>query len=618
MGLDKMRTGFLSNGEMAALYDSNFYIKSIYYPYLGQQYNQSLNGMFKVGVWKDGYFEWLESWDKTISMNGLSITMKANKEDTSIEFKDVISMSHPAIIRKVKINGKGLYRIIFYNDFRLNGNEVGDTALYDPITDSLIHYKQNTWFIISSSQQLYEYTTGRRDQGTVINDCNDGILSKNPISQGSVDSAFSIASMEFFVYIIAGNSYNDIVKKLNIIKSKGSVQMERDTRYWKDIIDPFGNKLAKQSVAIIIGHIGKNGEIPASLDTSILKFNLDTYAYVWPRDASLTALSLDIAGYYSFTNKYYDFLFNRLFNDEGYLYQKYNSDGTYGSTWHPWTVKTKQSLNIQEDETATSLFSYYNHFIITKDYSSLRDYYDTIEKAADFLVNFTDEKLKLPLMSYDLWEEKLGVHTYTVSSVIAGLRSASSLARFLGDWNNEEKWGRIAKDMTKSLKEYMFDKERKTYYKSIVIDNGKVIDYDKPIESSILGLSLFDVLDANDETLMSSIEKIKEKLWVKTTGGLARYENDYYQRVQEDYNDIPGNPWIITTMWLAQHYIKSNNLEEAAKLIKWVEGISTPTGLIPEQINPFDGSPLSVTPLLWSHAEFLKTYIYLSSKNKDI
>jgi len=38
--------------------------------------------------------------------------------------------------------------------------------------------------------------------------------------------------------------------------------------------------------------------------------------------------------------------------------------------------------------------------------------------------------------------------------------------------------------------------------------------------------------------------------------------------------------------------------------------------LIPEQINPFYGSPFSVTPQLWSQAEFLNTYIYLISKIK--
>ncbi|MGC9047348.1 MAG: hypothetical protein ACP5I6_01575 [Caldisphaera sp.] len=186
----KMRTGFISNGNIAALYDNNFYIKSIYYPLFGQQYNQSLNGQFKIGIWNNGLFNWIENWDKTITMDGLINIMESRNNDINLEIKDIASMTHPVIIRKVSIKGNGLFRVIFYNDFRLNGNEIGDTAFYDPQSDSIIHYKQNTWFLISSSNQIYEYTTGRRDQGVVIRDCEDGTLNKNPIAQGSVDSAF--------------------------------------------------------------------------------------------------------------------------------------------------------------------------------------------------------------------------------------------------------------------------------------------------------------------------------------------------------------------------------------------------------------------------------------------
>ncbi|PMP60362.1 MAG: glycoside hydrolase family 15 protein [Caldisphaera sp.] len=609
-----MRTGFISNGNIAALYDNNFYIKSIYYPLFGQQYNQSLNGQFKIGIWNNGLFNWIENWDKTITMDGLINIMESRNNDINLEIKDIASMTHPVIIRKVSIKGNGLFRVIFYNDFRLNGNEIGDTAFYDPQSDSIIHYKQNTWFLISSSNQIYEYTTGRRDQGVVIRDCEDGTLNKNPIAQGSVDSAFSIADKDFYIYFIAGDSYNDIIIKLNEIRNNAETHFERDSRYWKNITQTYENKLAKQSLAVIIGHIGENGAIPASFDTSILKFNFDTYAYVWPRDASLTAMALDMSGYWSFTNKYYRFLFENLFNDEGFLYQKYNSDGSFGSTWHPWTLNNDQSLNIQEDETSTSLYTYYYHFILTKDYDSLRDYYETIIKAANFLADFRDEKLKLPLMTYDLWEENLGVNIYTVSSVIAGLNASSKIAKMLGDWKNEEKWSKASNEILKSLKENMFDKSIGAYVKSIKIDHGKIVEKDLRIESSLLGLSNFDILDPNDQTLVSSVEKIREKLWVKTIGGIARYENDYYQRADGDYKDIPGNPWIITTLWLSQYYMKLGNKEESEKLMKWAERVAIPSGFLPEQVNPFNGSPLSVTPLLWSHAEYLKTHIMLNKK----
>jgi len=48
---------------------------------------------------------------------------------------------------------------------------------------------------------------------------------------------------------------------------------------------------------------------------------------------------------------------------------------------------------------------------------------------------------------------------------------------------------------------------------------------------------------------------IREKLWVSTeTGGVARYEHDRYHRAADD-DAIPGNPWLICTLWLAEHAV---------------------------------------------------------------
>jgi hypothetical protein len=52
------------------------------------------------------------------------------------------------------------------------------------------------------------------------------------------------------------------------------------------------------------------------------------------------------------------------------------------------------------------------------------------------------------------------------------------------------------------------------------------------------------------------MKAVEEKLWVKTrVGGLARYENDYYHRVSNDIAAVPGNPWFICTLWLADYFI---------------------------------------------------------------
>lgn len=263
--------------------------------------------------------------------------------------------------------------------------------------------------------------------------------------------------------------------------------------------------------------------MPASLDTSILKFNLDTYAYLWPRDAVMCATVLDERGYWSFTRRLYERLFTELLTSEGYLFQKYNADGTFGSTWHPFTVNGPRSRNIQEDETALAIYGLSVHFRASRDYALLRSVYEGVDRAARFLADFRDEPTKLPLMSYDLWEERLGVHAFTVASVVAGLRAAAQM---------------------------MFDSNNKYFYRMINLD-GEV---DPTVNSSVLSLMLLGVVDPMDPRAKSTAQVIRSRLWVPTIGGIARYENDQYQRVSGDYSKIPGNPWLISTMWLAQYH----------------------------------------------------------------
>jgi glucoamylase len=112
---------------------------------------------------------------------------------------------------------------------------------------------------------------------------------------------------------------------------------------------------------------------------------------------------------------------------------------------------------------------------------------------------------------------------------------------------------------------------------------------------------------------------IRQRLWVKTdVGGMARYEGDGYHRVSNNYEDVPGNPWFICTLWLAQWYIaKAKNkedLKEAVPVIEWVASRALPSGILAEQVHPYTNKPLSVSPLTWSHAAFVTTVLEYVNK----
>ncbi len=46
---------------------------------------------------------------------------------------------------------------------------------------------------------------------------------------------------------------------------------------------------------------------------------------------------------------------------------------------------------------------------------------------------------------------------------------------------------------------------------------------------------------------------------------------------------------------------------EALSLLQWTADHALPSGVLAEQLDPFAGTPLSVSPLAWSHATFIAT-----------
>jgi GH15 family glucan-1,4-alpha-glucosidase len=140
------------------------------------------------------------------------------------------------------------------------------------------------------------------------------------------------------------------------------------------------------------------------------------------------------------------------------------------------------------------------------------------------------------------------------------------------------------------------------------------------IDASLYGLFAFEALPVDDPRVAASMEAVRKRLWVKTdVGGLARYEGDIYHRVSSDVENVPGNPWFLTTLWLAEYEIaraeRLSELERALPILEWVEAHALPSGVLAEQVHPFTNEPLSVSPLTWSHASVvLATLLYLEKR----
>jgi GH15 family glucan-1,4-alpha-glucosidase len=141
----------------------------------------------------------------------------------------------------------------------------------------------------------------------------------------------------------------------------------------------------------------------------------------------------------------------------------------------------------------------------------------------------------------------------------------------------------------------------------ITVTDAGEIEVDETCDASLWGLFAFGLYSAEDPRIQETMGTLRERLWVKTkVGGMSRYEGDtYYRRAQE----VPGNPWFICTLWYADYLIaraeQEEDLQEAIDILSWTAEHALPSGVLAEQVDPLTGSPLSVSPLTWSHATFV-------------
>lgn len=644
----------LGNGKMLVGLDHRGRVRDFYYPYVGFENHVGGKHMHRLGVWVEGSFSWVgdDGWE--ISVNCADETLASNIVASSrslgieISFRDVVYNEESIFIRRIELLNKANetreIKLYFHQEFEISEAPGADTAFYDPLDELVIHYKGRRVFAINAQceggRRFDEYSTGifgiEGREGT-YKDAEDGQLSSNPIEHGRADSAIGLTielkpqGRKTVHYWISVEETVDKAKALNklVLEKTPDHVIETTENYWYAWVnrqnfsfvglEPKVVEHFKKSLLLIRAHCDNDGAILASSDSDMLQYGRDTYNYMWPRDGALTALALDKAGDQHVAHRFFEFCRDTL-TDNGFFLHKYRPDRSLGSSWHPWVRSGEPALPIQEDETALVIFTLWEHYLGSKDIEFVESIYNSvIKKAADFMVSYRDQKTGLPLPSYDLWEEKYGVHTFTAASVYGALIAAANFAELLGKNQSMERYWRAAEEIKVAALTHLYDSEQGYFVKMIFEDGGET-KKDMTVDmSSVYGVFRFGLLPATDERVASSIKVVREKLCCKTSvGGVPRYEEDNYYRKPGS----PSNPWFITTMWLAKYHIEiaesQADLEPVKEWLNWAVKWSLRSGVMSEQIDPHDGSQLSATPLTWSHSEFVTTVISYLDKLEEL
>jgi len=216
----------------------------------------------------------------------------------------------------------------------------------------------------------------------------------------------------------------------------------------------------------------------------------------------------------------------------------------------------------------------------------------------------------LPKPSYDLWEERYGIFTFTSCAVYGGLMAAANFFHLYGNDYLSERYRKTAAAIHHGIMTKLYDAERGIFVRGLIQENGRW-HQDKTIDSSVFALWAFEVLPPDDERVVRTMQAVEETLTVATdVGGIGRYEDDSYFR----FSNADINPWFISTLWVADWKIAKaqalSDLAPARQTLLWVAEHALPSGALPEQLHPQTGEPLSVSPLTWSHAALASTVLH--------
>jgi oligosaccharide amylase len=346
------------------------------------------------------------------------------------------------------------------------------------------------------------------------------------------------------------------------------------------------------------------------------------YGYCWGRDGAFNAYAMGLAGMLEEAEAFFEFA-SRTQEPDGVWLHRHYASGELAPSWGL----------VQIDETGAIIWAAHEHFKMTGSREFLRGMWDSIRRGAAYLAGAIDEETGLPLPSFELWEEQLCESIYSAAAVAGGLRAAAGCARALGKDGEVRAWYGRAGQMREAIVRVLWDPKARSFLKSVkksitepefnervaagdsdcyieLADGQAYPEYiqqqDHTTDSSLLGLAFpFRVLAPGDNMMKHAAVAVATRLWSPKAGGIMRYEGDHY---------VGGNPWILTTLWLAIYYLEAGETAKAVRLIRWAIDHSTESALLTEQVDKRTGKPIWAIPLGWSHAMYVIAALKLGGK----
>ena len=611
----------IGNKEILASFNKNGELLRLYYPNKdNKQYIDFFNTGIKVNdsniIYLSNDINNIYNQEYIEDTNILNTNIKNTYFNLKINQLDCISIDNNILIKKYTLKNENTINLdinflIHSKILSSNNNQVSGYS----IKNGIIQYSHDyVLSIISNNYDIETYQINDTKENIETGEIEDkdyiGMSSDSSINYkiGILKPGES-KTIEILV-IPKENDSKELLPQKDIEKYRKidiNKEISNTKSYWKKYIKNHDNlnlervslKYSKKVEQIYRRSIllfplltnQKTGGIIASVEIDEERKKSGSYAYCWPRDAVFITKALDILKMEKETEKFYKNFCKNTQSDTGMWEQRFFTDGNLAPCW-----------GYQIDETASVIYGIYNHYKVTHDKKFLKDTLRMTEKATKFLKKYVEDILletNKMHVSYDLWEMNEGIHLYSLSSIFAAFDSMINIYNELEEYfkENRVRQEKIRKEI-EILRKYLV--EIKKYILENLYDNNKKTflrnTKDNKMDVSMIGAIVpFNVFSAKEKKVLNTIERIN--LTLRTyTGGYKRFEEDHY---------MGGNPWTITTLWMALYYLEEGKRSKAKECFEFVVKTACKNGLLPEQVNNETMEPAWVIGLGWAHAMFI-------------